>query len=554
MRIVYKNFTITHKIILVLILIAILFQIPIILVRHFDNDEFEHLHGARNIYHGMVPYRDYFEHHTPFSHYFLALLYIFLADKIELIFLARFIMLVFTCAILYLTFRLAKLLYDLNVALLATLFLSYVLMFQRKTIEVRPDVPALIFWLLALFFFVSGIMAQDEHRKKRPKKYFLASGIMMASAILTTQKALFAAIGLFLVWICILFERQTESSLKERIALMVWFGLGFSIPFGITCLYFFMNNALGDFIYRNFIMNIQWKAGFTPHGLIRRLIIENTFFSLMSLLGLAIATFQLLKAKKRSYGSFVPLLSTYILIIGLFIIPIPQQQYYLLLLPLLAIYCGFIFNAFISYFSWEQFKKLRTKQSYLRFGLRLVSLVAVTIAFGLTLTYNKVNTLTFRNIPNFYLWVWLFLLPFLLWYYIKDNRQLFTVVLLIGTLIYPFVCMTKQISFRNNKNQLNEIRFILQNASSQDTIFDGWRGTGVFRNHAYYYYFLHSEIQMMLTPKELSEDIIEVLRNKKPKFIIYDKSIRALPEKVNNYIKDNYKPTGLGEIYVLENH
>ena len=114
--------------------------------------------------------------------------------------------------------------------------------------------------------------------------------------------------------------------------------------------------------------------------------------------------------------------------------------------------------------------------------------------------------------------------------------------------------MVKSAVSNTNQGQLSEIRYILQNTNSEDTIFDGWRGTGVFRNHAYYYYFLHPEIRKMLTRKELSEDVVEALRNKTPKFVIYDYNIRALPVKVNNYLKDNYQPAGIGEIYVLKNH
>lgn len=84
----------SHKIILILITVALILRIPILLVRYFDPDEFEHLHAARNIYHGMIPYRDYFEHHTPFLHFFISPLYLFWGDTIPLIFVARGIMLI----------------------------------------------------------------------------------------------------------------------------------------------------------------------------------------------------------------------------------------------------------------------------------------------------------------------------------------------------------------------------------------------------------------------------------------------------------------------------
>jgi hypothetical protein len=36
-----------------------------VFTRGFDPDEFQHLHVAWCIAHGLWPYRDYFEHHTP---------------------------------------------------------------------------------------------------------------------------------------------------------------------------------------------------------------------------------------------------------------------------------------------------------------------------------------------------------------------------------------------------------------------------------------------------------------------------------------------------------
>src|SRR5215831_18035440 len=59
---------------LLLAAIAALFvaRLSLITVRVFDNDEFEHAHAAWNVSRGLVPYRDFFEHHTPWYHFTLA--------------------------------------------------------------------------------------------------------------------------------------------------------------------------------------------------------------------------------------------------------------------------------------------------------------------------------------------------------------------------------------------------------------------------------------------------------------------------------------------------
>ncbi|MBC8460091.1 MAG: glycosyltransferase family 39 protein, partial [Deltaproteobacteria bacterium] len=325
--------TFAQKLILTFIILALLMRVPIFLVRYFDPDEFEHLHAARNIYHGMVPYRDYFEHHTPFLHFLLAPLYFIWGDSIPLIFVARGIMLIFTCGILYLTYRLTKMLYGCDAALFATLFLSCTLIFLEKTIEVRPDLPEVIFWLLTIIFLIRGV-------SNNQRRYFLLAGAMMSCAILCSQKAVFAGLGLALALVWFLCDKRTGWPLKTRAVGCLWIGAGFLIPVGVMCLYFLPNRALDDFIYRNFIMNLGWRSKFWPYGYIRQALKQNPFFCVSGLAGLLIATYQSRHKTEISRGSFAPVVSTYMLIGGLFLMPVPDRQYYLLFIPLLAMYAG----------------------------------------------------------------------------------------------------------------------------------------------------------------------------------------------------------------------
>src|SRR3954454_23208860 len=46
-------------------------RIPLLTNRSFDPDEFEHSHAAWSVFKGMLPYRDFFEHHTPWYYYAL---------------------------------------------------------------------------------------------------------------------------------------------------------------------------------------------------------------------------------------------------------------------------------------------------------------------------------------------------------------------------------------------------------------------------------------------------------------------------------------------------
>src|SRR5881394_4587276 len=58
------------------LLLARLWVIP---VRYLDADELEHSHAAWSVWKGLLPYRDFFEHHTPWYYFALAPFFRFFA-------------------------------------------------------------------------------------------------------------------------------------------------------------------------------------------------------------------------------------------------------------------------------------------------------------------------------------------------------------------------------------------------------------------------------------------------------------------------------------------
>src|SRR2546428_647163 len=55
-----------------LILSPYIWRLWVLEERAFDQDELEHLHNVWCISKGMIPYRDFFESHTPWLHYLFA--------------------------------------------------------------------------------------------------------------------------------------------------------------------------------------------------------------------------------------------------------------------------------------------------------------------------------------------------------------------------------------------------------------------------------------------------------------------------------------------------
>ncbi len=484
----------THKAILVLILIALAVRVPLLCVRYFDADEFEHLHAARCVNHGMVPYRDFFEHHTPLMFFLLAPLYRFWPDSIPLLFVARVLMLLFTCGIIYVTYRMAKMLYGIDVAFYAILFLSYTIMFLEKTIEVRPDVPAVLFWLLSLGSFIKAVR-RGEGPPPAPgtahtqRKYFTACGVMIAIAILFTQKAFFAGAGLFLASGWFLLDRRCGGTMRGRATAFLWIGLGALVPMSAVSAYFLFNNAFRDFIYWDFIMNARWQHRLPyAHLWPIRSFLQNSLFYMFGAAGVIGAVSRLRGTEEISRGGFAPLIALYMLVVGLVLIPSPHRQYYLLLFPLVAIYSGHALDICV--------RECAARGTSRQRCILVAALVSAGIVF------------------------------------------------------FPLELMRTQFA-RRNTAQLEQIRFILRNTTERDTVFDGWTGMGVFRDHAYYYWFLNADVIVILTTKVTQDDVVNVLRARRPKIVIYDGFLRLLPPYVTQYIESNYKPTGVGNLYIL---
>ena len=525
-------------VILLFILLAFFLRIPILKVRYFDPDEFQHLHGARQIYHGDVPYRDYFEHHTPILHFTLARLYPIFGEKIRIAFAARAMMMVFSGFILFLTFVLAAMLYGIDAGLFAALFLSYVIMFLEKTIEVRPDLLAVTFWLAALIFMVKGIQRNSVSPSLR---WHIFSGLCMGMAIMSTQKTLFALGGISLSLLWTLIDRRLVESTKQRLKLAAVFAGGMAVPIGLVCLYFLAHRGLWPFINYNFVMNSRWKVRFAPYNYINQLVRQNPFFVAISLLGLLTATVGMWKREEAAKGGFIPVLPTYTLIACLFVIPVPYRQYYIMFIPLLAVYCGYIFGKVAA----MDVRSLVSAPSRLLI-LTLLALALLTGGLIYTLRYSKPTILDSRN---YYLLLWGILAVAAAIALIFKRSAYVALVISLGIIAYP---LEQTMDQRRNRNdgQLATVEFIMNATSPDDAVLDGWSGYGFLRDHAYFYFFLHGEMRAMLSEKEKSDDLIESVEKKRAKVIIYDSAIKALPKKVQEYISANYEPSGYGNIYL----
>ncbi|MEN6559051.1 MAG: glycosyltransferase family 39 protein, partial [Thermoguttaceae bacterium] len=162
--------------------------------RGVDPDEWEHLHAACYVAQGQTPYRDFFEHHGPALYYLLQPLGRWVGSDLPFLAWSRMLMWLFAVGTLVLVGRLTHRVAGPTAALVAPALLCATTVFFWKSIEIRPDVPAMFFLTAAACLLVRVV--------ERPRRaaWLFASGVLLGLAGLFTQKALIVAAAMMVAW------------------------------------------------------------------------------------------------------------------------------------------------------------------------------------------------------------------------------------------------------------------------------------------------------------------------------------------------------------------
>jgi hypothetical protein len=95
-----------------------------------------------------------------------------------------------------------------------------------------------------------------------------------------------------------------------------------------------------------------------------------------------------------------------------------------------------------------------------------------------------------------------------------------------------------------NDGQLARLRYVLVRTRPDDVVMDGWQGMGVFRPHAFRYFFLHREILAMLPRRDLAAYLDALERGRiRPKLVAMDPNLTALGPRFKAFVLRNYWTT-----------
>lgn len=435
----------------------------------------------------MLPYLDFFEHHTPWYYYVLApfLNWFDVAGSFDSAFhflvLGRGLSLALTAIAIVLVTRLGRSLEgpgqkDRGLGLVAALLLAGQPFFLQKTLEARPDVPALVLLLAALALLQQGAKARPRARIA----FFVLGGVGLGAAVMFTQKMLFvlpgALVGLGLwAWRGGRMPSPGTSAagvdgVRAKALATLAFLVGVCLPGVLTWAAFAHRDAGGVFITNNFFLNARWKHFATNQ--VFRLIV--TSWPVLSLALIGVLSF--LRRDVVEVEGLLLLAIMVGLFLGVLVMPVPHRQYHLMALPMVCLFA----------------------------------------ARGLLAATDRVP---------------------------ERKRAAALAVALALLSILPVKALVE--AYRDgNEGQLARLRTVFARTRPTDLVMDGWTGMGVFRPHAFHYFFLHEEAVAMLPPAALDAylDAIEQGRGR-PKLIALDDNLRSLGPRFMRFVEANYEST-----------
>ena len=209
-------------------------------------------------------------------------------------------------------------------------------MLIQKTLEIRPDVLALPFYLAGLWLLLRGLR-EVEGPAARRLPWFLGGGLCLGAAIMCTQKMLFVlpgALGGLGLWAL----AGRGRLLLARGAAVFAVVAGTVVPLAATWLGFAAVGGGTQFIHNNFILNAKWRMHSDRHLLVT---LETSWpILVLCLVGASLAMYRFRRAKIRDYGDVVLLCTLVGLGAGLLVVPAAYRQYYLMPLPIACLFAA----------------------------------------------------------------------------------------------------------------------------------------------------------------------------------------------------------------------
>jgi hypothetical protein len=532
-------------------LLALSLAIGVILLirvpgRGIDPDELEHIHAACAVSWGEVPYRDFFEHHSPGLYYLLQPILRMAGPEPQALWWSRLLMWVAGMATLAIAGAMAYRLAGRTAAAAAPALLGCTTVFFWKTVEVRPDVPAMLLLTLAAYLVIAP-------QRRRSNLTALLVGLLLGLATLFTQKAIVPAAAMTLAQVVVSYRGPQTAcgfawdSSKTTIRHSVLMVLGGATAWLIAIGLFYSAGAADAFLQATVYQLWRWPVRQSPLTALRPTILAD----LPLWLGAAMAIVASIRngrattahadaAETPLYGrSVLSLAVLFCFVCGLFV-KAAYAQYYLLWFPLAAVVAA---DSLVRCGSGAM--TLRQRPTF--FGV-LASLVAFEAALAAHAVYHGTNGS----------------LPHLLDRFSAIGVGMSAAVFVATVATAAGVCILRSrragavlclaalglgyAGLRNldalgwsNRSQVAALATVDRLVGPDETVFDGFTGLGAFRRHAYYYWWLNPYSLSLMGAESQERGLLASLQRSPPKLICVDENVKKLPD-VMAWINEKYDP------------
>lgn len=295
--------------------------------KQFDHDELEVIHTSWKILQGERIYIDFFQHHHPLLYYLLIPVITVFGESTTTLIVTRLIVFCLFLLILTVTYLIANKASNREASNISLIFLCTTFVFTTNVIELRPDVPQTLFGLLAIFFLLF-------YFETKILSYLVLSSLAISLAFLFLQKALFLILLLTLFLFYHAYKKNISYSASFAYVLLIFFVY---LPY---LLYLISSDSLSAYLTFNWVLNIKFLDRTYPIDTFINMYKVNTILWLYYALGLlSTSTFN------QRFLSFI----SFGLLLCIFSLQKPHQQYFILLLPLVAIISAYtVYTFFLS--------------------------------------------------------------------------------------------------------------------------------------------------------------------------------------------------------------
>jgi hypothetical protein len=394
------------------------------------------------------------------------------------------------------------------------------------------------------FLLLSGLLLPVQ-RDDRRSAFF--SGLCYGIAILFTQKAVMSIFAPAFIWLVLLAQRR-----KGAVTDFVFYGMGGAASL-LILVALIGPGTVGDFFQQNVTWNLAWKAKRFPRPELISLAGTDGAVALIAVYAAIRRLVLIWRRRFRLVPADVPALYFLSLLTGIVLLPVVWVEYFVEVVNFGTIVAGLLLVELLNLQAPEAGEAGETGLRIDNRGLFLAAAVILLLIHfaGLGARWLLADAHRAMSTPAALVAASVLVASFvLILRAVKWDQRIRPALLMTAILAYPVVQQLDYIYRAPNDSDRIGVEQVLRLADVDEPVFDGYSGFGLFRPHVYEYWFLHDELQLMMTDEQLGPGVVDAIESSRAPVVINDRFVAMLPDTVHKYLRAHYEPTDVENILV----